>query len=235
MSAISAQVVPPQPATQDLLALKQVFKTVNASSCPSAFNFHMHTCVSDGQLQPEALAQQAIAIGLKGFAVTDHHAVEGYKAVYQYFEQQQMFTDAPPALPHLWTGIEITSELLNTEVHILGYAFDPDHTAMEPYLQGCSPGGDNGLAENVIATLHEAGGLTVLAHPVRYRRSPHDLIPAAYLAGIDGVEAYYAYNNPSPWKPSPEQTYIVQQLAAAYGLLCTCGTDTHGLSLLQRL
>ncbi len=45
--------------------LKQVFQTINQESCPRSFNFHMHTIHSDGKLQPAALIDQAITIGLK--------------------------------------------------------------------------------------------------------------------------------------------------------------------------
>jgi predicted metal-dependent phosphoesterase TrpH len=218
---------------QDSLALKQVFQLIHAESCPHVYNFHMHTIASDGKLKPEDLAQQAIKLGLKGFAITDHHSVEGYKVAQQYFAQQSETT--ADSLPHLWTGLEVTAELLDTEVHILSYAFDPHHPDLQIYLQGCAPSGATAQAAQVIAAIHEAGGLAVLAHPVRYKRSAQDLIPEAYLAGVDGVEVFYAYNNPHPWSPSPVQTKIVMELATTYGLLRTCGTDTHGLSLLQRL
>jgi predicted metal-dependent phosphoesterase TrpH len=125
--------------------------------------------------------------------------------------------------------------LLDTEVHILGYGFDPNSSSLEPYLQGKSPQGESAQAFRAIDGIHQAGGLAVLAHPARYHRSATDLIPAAVNLGIDGVETYYAYNNPSPWQPSPKQTTQVQQLAQTYGLLHTCGTDTHGTNLLQRL
>jgi predicted metal-dependent phosphoesterase TrpH len=235
MTATSAQVVSSGPAAQDVLALQQVFQTLNASSCPYQFNFHMHTCASDGKLQPEALAQQAIAIGLKGFAITDHHSVNGYRVVQNYLDCHTSLLDQDATLPQLWTGVEVTAHVLDTEVHVLGYAFDPEHPALEPYLQGGGPVGDSAVAENVITAIHTAGGLAVLAHPARYRRSPQELIPALLLSGIDGVEAYYAYNNPSTWRPSPQQTSIVEDLAQTYGLLSTCGTDTHGINLLQRL
>jgi predicted metal-dependent phosphoesterase TrpH len=237
MGLPSAQTVFSKPASQDVQALKQVFASIDHNSCPYTFNFHMHTRASDGQFQPEALAQQAVLIGLKGFAITDHHSVKGYEAAQQYFNQNSASSGdmGKPILPHLWTGIEITSELLDCEVHILGYAFDPLHLDMEMYLQGCGPVGDNALADTVISAIHAAGGVAVLAHPARYRRPAKDLIPAAFLAGIDGVEAYYAYKNPNPWHSSPEHTSLIRDLANTYGLLCTCGTDTHGLSLLQRL
>ena len=90
-------------------------------------------------------------------------------------------------------------------------------------------------AVNVIAAIQEAGGFAVLAHPARYRKSHFDLIPAAAEFGIDGVESFYAYNNPKPWRPSPTRSQQIQELAKQYGLYSTCGTDSHGFSLLQRL
>ncbi|MBW4470005.1 MAG: PHP domain-containing protein [Stenomitos rutilans HA7619-LM2] len=222
------------PAAQDALALRRVFEQIHADSCPTSFNFHMHTVNSDGQLQPERLVQQAIAIGLQGLAITDHHSVNGYRIAHRWLEEQPCEERDRP-LPHLWTGIEVTSLLLETEVHILGYAFNPENPSMHPYLLHHAPKGPNADAEQVISAIHQAGGLAVLAHPVRYKRSPEDLIPQAAQFGIDGVETFYAYNNPNPWQTSPEQTLRVQRLSAAFNLLNTCGTDTHGLNLRQRL
>ncbi len=219
------------PKSQDTKALRQVFEQVSAESCPTSFNFHMHTVCSDGRLQPEALAQQSIVIGLKGFAITDHHSISGYRAAQHWFDKQS--SDRP--LPHLWTGVEVTASLLNTEVHILSYGFDPNAGSMQPYLRGVSPLGAEAAAGIVIDAMHAAGGLVVLAHPMRYRRSPEELIAEAVNLGIDGVETFYAYDNPNPWRPSPKQTQRVASLSQTYGLLNTCGSDTHGLSLLQRL
>ncbi|MFO5492314.1 MAG: PHP domain-containing protein, partial [Cuspidothrix sp.] len=105
----------------------------------------------------------------------------------------------------------------------------------KPYLQKMPTVGKAYQANNVITAIHEAGGLAILAHPARYRRSHFDLIPVAADYGIDGVEAFYAYSNPKPWKPSVIETEEVQQLAEKFNLLNTCGTDTHGVNLLQRL
>ncbi|MER3434457.1 MAG: PHP domain-containing protein [Leptolyngbya sp. ERB_1_1] len=216
---------------QDAVALRQVFASLTAESCPLTYNFHMHTTHSDGQLHPEALAQQAIDLSLKGFAITDHHEISGYRVARRYIQAHR--NDL--AMPYLWTGTEITSRLLETEVHILGFAFDPEHSAIASYLQGAAPQGDRAQAARVISAIHQAGGIAVLAHPARYRRSADELIPAAAMVGIDGVETFYAYNNPKPWMPSPKETDQVKQLKTQYDLLSSCGTDTHGMSLLQRL
>lgn len=231
---LASEVVAKPLAAQDSAALRQVFEHLTAASCPQSFNFHLHTVHSDGRLQPEQLIQQAIAHGLKGLAITDHHSVNGYQQAAAFCDRLR--SEQPLLnLPHLWTGTEITANLLQDEVHILAYAFDPRHPALHPYQQSSAPTGDAAAAGQVIAAIHQAGGLAVLAHPARYRRSPGELIPAAADLGIDGIETYYAYNNPEPWRPSLRQTEAVQQLGETYGLLNTCGTDTHGMSILQRL
>jgi predicted metal-dependent phosphoesterase TrpH len=229
------------PGAQDAASLRQVFQTITADSCPRFYNFHMHTVCSDGKLQPEQLMEQAIAIGLAGLAITDHHSTGGYGRAQQWLSNLQQdwveHSDAAASkpLPRLWAGMEVTADLLADEVHILCYAFDPSHPEVQIYQQGQAVQGDARQAARVIAAVHRAGGLAVLAHPARYKRSPQDLIPAAADLGIDGIETYYAYNNPSPWQPSPRQTEDVKQLGDRLGLLHTCGTDTHGFSLLQRL
>lgn len=225
---------PTEPKAQNTQALKQVWETLTAESCPRHYNFHIHTTCSDGQLNPITLIEQAVKIGLKGMAITDHHSVRGYQYAKEWLQQTHLSQPHTP-LPHLWTGIEITSDLLGTDVHILGYGFNPEHQAMTPYLQGTSPQGLQAQAKTVIDALHQAGGLVVLAHPARYYRHLKQLIPIVADLGIDGVEAYYAYGNPKPWYPSPKETEQVKQLGDIYGLYTTCGTDTHGSNLLHRI
>ncbi|MEC4880283.1 MAG: PHP domain-containing protein [Scytonema sp. PMC 1070.18] len=214
--------------------LKQVFQNINAQSCPTSFNFHMHTTYSDGKLQPSTLMEQAVTIGLRGLAITDHHSISGYEVAQVWLEQWK-WNNPNIKVPELWSGVEINANLLNTEVHILGYAFDPEHSSIKPYIQRKIMTGDAYQAANVISAIHQADGLAVLAHPARYRRSHFELIPAAAAIGIDGVETFYAYGNPNPWTPSVSESMQVQQLASKYNLYNTCGTDTHGLTLLQRL
>jgi len=225
--------VPPQrspKSPQDIHKIRQVFSTVGPESCPKHYNFHMHTVFSDGQMQPEQLAEQAVRAGLSGFAITDHHSTSGFLKA-----QQWLMDNASADAPHLWSGVEVNARLLNCEVHILCYGFDPDHSAMQPYIRGQSVSGDRYAAGAIIKAVHSAKGLAVLAHPSRYRQSAAELIPEAVRLGIDGIETYYAYDNPSPWRPSPQETAIARELGERYGLLHTCGTDTHGLSLLKRL
>lgn len=226
--------------------LQQIFNSVLATSCPHTYNFHMHTSCSDGKLRPSELMEQAIDIGLQAFAITDHHTVNGYHQAKRWLEDWQWrnprscrFSQGRLAgqrqLPRLFSGVEITSCLEGTEVHILGYGFKPHHEAIQPYLQGGAPRGNAMAAGAVVGAIQAAGGLAVLAHPARYRLPADVLIPQAARVGIDGVEAYYAYANPKQWQPCPAQTPRVKALAQQFQLLTTCGTDTHGPSLLRRI
>ena len=92
--------------------LEQVFQSINAQSCPRYFNFHIHTTRSDGRLEPATLMEQAIAIGLKGFAITDHHCIDGYYAAQSWLENWKWNNPGANA-PHLWSGVEINANILN--------------------------------------------------------------------------------------------------------------------------
>lgn len=204
--------------------LRQAWCEIGPESCPHHYNFHLHTYCSDGRMSPESIVRQATDLGLKGFAITDHHTVEGYRAAACLLSAEG---------PRLWSGVEITGRLLGCEVHILGYGFDPDAPELQCYLQRQEVAGAS--AGQVIEALHIAGGLAVLAHPFRYARPAEDLVPAAYDLGINGLEVYYCYKNNDPWTPSPDRTQAAEGLAAEYELYKTCGTDSHGPTILRRL
>jgi predicted metal-dependent phosphoesterase TrpH len=223
-----------QNVTQDAVALKTVWSQVRADTCPYHYNFHLHTCYSDGQLTPKQLIEQAITLGLTGLAITDHHTVGGFYVAQNYLKTLRQ-NHPHLHLPQLWTGVEITSDLMGVEVHILGYGFDPENPRIKEYCTGHRPSLDDAAAVKVIKGIKAAGGLAVLAHPARYRSRARQLIPRAAQYGIDGIEVYYAYGNPKPWFPSPTETEEVKQITQDHNLLMTCGTDTHGPNILQRI
>lgn len=223
-----------QTMTNTTQSLIEVWETLKPQSCPYQYNFHLHTLFSDGRLTPEALIEQAVSIGLKGLGITDHHSVEGYYLAQARLDEIRI-CQPDILLPTLWTGMEITSDLMGTEIHILGYGFDPKHPSLIPYLCGDRPEKGHESAAKVINALHEAGGLVVLAHPARYRQPAAHVIAAAVQLGIDGLEAFYAYGNPKPWESSVPQMEEVLKFVEMYGLWKTCGTDSHGESILYRL
>jgi predicted metal-dependent phosphoesterase TrpH len=83
----------------------------------------------------------------------------------------------------------------------------------------------------VVKAIQAAGGLTLLAHPARYRLPHHRLIAAAAAAGFDGAEAWYDYGMQGRWEPTPGVCEAIAADLQDRGLLQSCGTDTHGLEL----
>jgi hypothetical protein len=68
-----------QPSAQDTEALKKGWQALHRKSCPHNYNFQMHTVHSDEQLKPQILIEQAVVLGLRGMAITDHHSIHGYQ------------------------------------------------------------------------------------------------------------------------------------------------------------
>ena len=208
--------------------LAAVLRTVGPGSCPGQFNFHCHTHCSDGSLRPEALAHQALAMGLEQIAITDHHSNQAYAAVQAVFEGRHR---AGEPTPNLWPGVEISCLLKGCLVHVLALGFTYGHPSLDPYLQGAALVGRGLRAEAVLEAIWAAGGLALLAHPARYRLPFQDLLEAADQLGFDGAEAWYDYQMQSRWQPTPHVCEAIAKDLNNRGLLMSCGTDTHGLAL----
>jgi predicted metal-dependent phosphoesterase TrpH len=208
-----------------------VLEGVEPFSCPERLNFHCHTICSDGSLQPEHLADQAIAIGLEHVAVTDHHSVGAFAAMQRHLERRRA---EGVAIPSLWTGVEISCLLEGCLVHVLALGFELNHPALSGYLEGTAVVGPALRAGAVRQAIHAAGGLALLAHPARYRLPPARLIEAAAGLGFDGAEAFYDYEQNPVWRPTPGLCEAIADQLDDLGLLRSCGTDTHGLELRGR-
>ena len=211
--------------------LRQVLAGVHAGSCPAELNFHCHTTCSDGSLRPDQLGREALTVGLRHLAVTDHHSTEAYGSLQAWFAAQAA---AGQRVPTLWTGLEISCLLEGCLVHVLALGFEAGHDALEPYRQGSAPVGPELRAAEVCRRVQAAGGLALLAHPARYRLPFQRLIPAAAELGFDGAEAFYDYELQSRWSPTPLVCQAIDALLGNLGLLRSCGTDTHGLHLSGR-
>lgn len=75
-----------------------------------------------------------------------------------------------------------------------------------------------------IGLIHEAGGLSVLAHPLLYKFTLEEVEQlAAYLAGLglDGIEAIYSSN-------TGFDEGRIRHIANKYNLAITGGSDFHG-------
>ncbi len=208
--------------------LTPILRQVGPTSCPGRFNFHCHTIQSDGSLRPGDLASQAVRLGLEHLAITDHHSDGAFTEARACFAAHAAEGET---VPHLWRGVEISAVLEGCLVHVLALGFQSPSPSLQPYLRGEAVVGAALRAEAVVAAIQEAGGLTLLAHPARYRLPHQRLIAAAAAAGFDGAEAWYDYDMQGRWAPTPVVCEAIASDLQHRGLLLSCGTDTHGLEL----
>ena len=82
----------------------------------SRVDLHIHSTASDGRLTPADIVQEAAGRGLTYIALTDHDTVDGIapaQAAAQAFPQLKVIP-----------GVEISTDIPQGEVHILGYFID---------------------------------------------------------------------------------------------------------------
>jgi predicted metal-dependent phosphoesterase TrpH len=110
-------------------------------------DLHAHTTASDGRLTPFALVDLAIEKGLTLLAVTDHDSTEG----------------VAPALIHaagstleVWPGVELSTDVEQGEVHMLGYFVDPTETEIQEMLTRLR-WSRIGRAREIVEKLNELG------------------------------------------------------------------------------
>lgn len=91
-----------------------------------AIDLHAHTTVSDGSLAPEALVAEAVRRGLSVLAITDHDQVRGVELCRAAAQGKNL---------EIVAGVEVSSALEDSTLHILGLFVDPKHAGFQNYLQ----------------------------------------------------------------------------------------------------
>jgi len=82
----------------------------------SRVDLHIHSTASDGRLTPSDIVREAVERGLTYIALTDHDSVDGIapaQAAAQAFPQLKVIP-----------GVEISTDIPQGEVHVLGYFID---------------------------------------------------------------------------------------------------------------
>ena len=110
-------------------------------------DLHCHSVLSDGTLEPEALAARAKANGVELWSLTDHDELAG----------QRRARDAAAALglPYL-TGTEISVSFAGTTVHVVGLGFDAEDGDLAAGL-AATRGGREPRAREMSEALAKAG------------------------------------------------------------------------------
>jgi 3',5'-nucleoside bisphosphate phosphatase len=134
-------------------------------------DLHCHSTVSDGTLEPEALAKRAKANGVALWALTDHDEIGG--------QQRAMAAAAAIGLPYL-TGTEISVTFADVTVHIVGLGFDADDARLVAGLHA-TRGGRRERALEMAAGLAKVGIRGAYEGALQYVSNP-ELISRTHFA-----------------------------------------------------
>ena len=199
------------------------FKRKNFEGTENLLNLHIHTTCSDGSLSPVEAVEFAKKQGYKYFAITDHNNFNAYKELdYKNIEG-------------LIVGIEFDCWYKGVFMHLLCYGIDPFAPEMEHFLAKTESETKKDIVrlfskrdvEKIIETVHDLGGIAVLAHPCCCPcLSLNWFYRQLKKAGLDGIEGFYPYKRHRAVIRF-HRSKIALNLAKKYDFLITAGTDKH--------
>lgn len=151
-----------------------------------------------------------------------------------------IYVDEDEAMAHAKDGCFVTGEII-AEI-VLNKPNSADNPLLRPFLPGGNRN-DNPYVNffwdycgvdkpayieipyismsEAIKTIHQAGGVAVLAHPGNTLKHMMDALPDVLKEEFDGIEAFSSYH-------TPEQCAFFRSVAEERGLLITGGSDFHG-------
>lgn len=110
-------------------------------------DLHMHTTRSDGSDPPERVVEVAAKVGLSVIAITDHDTVSGQREAARAGERYGVKTIA---------GVEISTYLGESSVHILGYMMDTKNDDFKHMLAANTTGRRDRM-DRMVAKLNSLG------------------------------------------------------------------------------
>ncbi|MBI5700950.1 PHP domain-containing protein [Candidatus Saganbacteria bacterium] len=181
-------------------------------------DLHIHSNLSDGTNSPEEVVDLAKIAGLTKIALTDHDTVMGIKRA-----QKAGIGIGVDVIP----GIEFTTEANNTEVHILGYFFDPKNTKLLEILEKIQAGRVDRI-HKIVKKLNELGVSITADDVFRFSNKgapgrPHvarAMIEKGYVSSFkEAFNKYIDFRGPayvSHYKLSPEEAIkLIRQINGA--------------------
>ncbi|MBE9512601.1 MAG: PHP domain-containing protein [Chloroflexi bacterium] len=114
----------------------------------SQVDLHIHSTASDGRLSPEEVVARSAGLGLTTIAITDHDTVDGIVPA----------LEAAEAFPGLRVipGVELSTDVTQGEVHILGYFIDYTSRGLRARLERMR-NSRRERAQGMIAKLRDLG------------------------------------------------------------------------------
>ena len=94
----------------------------------SKVDLHIHSTASDGRLSPVDIIHQAVEKGLSVIAITDHDSVDGIASAVVTAKAFSKLRVIP--------GIELSTDVPQGEIHVLGYFIDYTDHEFQVILEG---------------------------------------------------------------------------------------------------
>lgn len=182
-------------------------------------DLHAHTHCSDGRLAPDELVRRATKRGVQVLAVTDHDTTDGLEEARAAAQRQNL---------RLLNGVECSVEVDGQSVHLLGYGFDSEHSALNDYLSAFSRRRRDRL-DQMIGQLSE-NGVEVAAETVERHVGtsaapgrPHlarALVEEEHVDNYKAAFDQYLDTDQPAYVPSPTQPAVeaIEALHAAGGV-----------------
>ncbi|MCA1808902.1 MAG: PHP domain-containing protein [Lentisphaerae bacterium] len=189
-------------------------------------DLHCHSVFSDGALTPHQVARHCAGQGVRFAALTDHNTTDGLDAFESGCERHAI---------GFISGLELSAIHGYREIHLLCYGFDRKDSELTRVLAALKgsralnnsvyAAGDMKTSRKIIETIHQAGGIVLLAHP--WATEPdsaklENLVKELRALGLDGIEVWNT-------EATPEQQEFLRALAAREKCVSSGGTDHHGV------
>jgi 3',5'-nucleoside bisphosphate phosphatase len=128
-------------------------------------DFHCHSTISDGVLQPAAVVARAAANGVDLLALTDHDNLAGV---------DEAAAAASEAGIRLVPGVEISVSWRSTTIHVLGLGVDPHDATLNAGLESIRAG-RAGRSQRMAESLAGIGIHGALEGAARFAHNPQVL------------------------------------------------------------
>ena len=133
-------------------------------------DMHVHSSASDGTFSPDALMEEARRAGLRAMALTDHDTMDG--TVLAAETAKKLDIEFIP-------GVELSTDYLGCEIHVLGYYVSRDHPELKSMMEQFRDFRSS-RNERMIKSLQEEG-FTITMEALK-KRAPDSVLSRAHVA-----------------------------------------------------
>ncbi len=92
-------------------------------------DLHIHSFFSDGDLSPADIVEESISKNISYISITDHDNLTGYKKANSIIKKSKY--NQIKLIP----GIELSSSINDSSIHLLAYFFDPENKDLNSVLK----------------------------------------------------------------------------------------------------